>query len=317
MPLLTVIICTYNRDFILRECLRSLKEQTAAPEEFNILIVNNNSSDTTENIVNVFCKNSSNAQTFFEPRQGLSHARNRGLAVAQSDWVAFLDDDAKAPPQWVNIILKTITRDDFDCFGGPYRAWHYLAPPPAWFVSEWESTTTIFQQHYGLMAPGKFPTGGTCAMHRKLTLKLGGFPTGKGMTGKKCAYGEETALFQKMLQTGYRIGFVPGMVIDHCVLPYKYSLKWRLKSAYAHGRDDVDLFTYSPPGRRRLCLFLLIKIGKELFWRIPKRLRYCIQQKFLWQRTVLECLSPLAVILGKLRTALCCPAALRTETKNL
>lgn len=305
MTLLTVVICTYNRAFILGECLDSLIAQTIPLDQFEILVVDNNSTDNTQKIATEFCERTPNARMVFEPLQGLSHARNRGLAEAQSEWVAFLDDDAKASPQWVASILKTIASDDFDCFGGPYRAWHRFGPPPEWFSNDWESSIFIHQRHYGPMVRGNFPTGGTCTMRKNLALSLGGFPTNVGMSGDKCAYGEETALFQRMLQTNLRIGYVPEMVIDHCVLPYKYNLMWRLKSAYAHGRDDPGSWKHIPPTGRKRGLYFSLELFKEVIWRIPKRLVSSIRQKHRWQRTILECFTPLMTLLGKGKSALC------------
>ena len=304
MPLLTVVICTYNRSFILGECLDSLVTQTVPVEKFEILVVDNNSTDGTQKIATEFCNGIPNAHVISEPTQGLSYARNRGLKEAKSEWVAFIDDDAKASPQWVSSILKTIKAGDFDCFGGPYRAWHRFGPPPAWFSSDWENSISIHQSHYGPMVAGNYPTGGTCAMHRELALLLGGFPTDVGMSGDKCAYGEETALFQKMLQYGMRIGYVPEMVIDHCVLPYKYSLVWRLKSAYAHGRDDLGNKEHIPSTGREKGLYFFFEFCKEVAWRIPKRLVNSVRQKYRWQRMILECFTPLMTLFGKVRATL-------------
>ena len=233
-PLLTVIICTYNRANILGECLGSLYAQTASPEYWRVLVVDNNSTDATQEETLKFVGCLPGLSVVMEPVQGLSHARNRGLAEAQTEWVAFLDDDAKAHPGWVEAILETMAKGDFEAFGGPYYAWHKYGPPPVWLPNDFG--TYDGAEQYGPLGEFHIP-GGNCAFERTLAMACGGFPPELGMSGNKSAYGEETLLFNKMQAQGYRLGFVPDMSIDHCVLPYKYKLRWQLISAFASGRD--------------------------------------------------------------------------------
>jgi len=238
-PCVTVAVCTYNRSFILKESLDSLIIQNTPLDHFELLIIDNNSNDDTQKVAAQFCAQIPNSRVIFEPQQGLSYARNRALAEAHSPWVAFLDDDARAHPNWIATILETISKDDFDAFGGPYYAWHCFGPPPTWFPTS--EGTYLGSPAYGSLGTHHIP-GGNCAFKRQAALAAGGFPAEMGMTGNKCAYGEETYLFNSMKVAGYRLGFVPDMSIDHCVLPYKYQLRWQLASAFASGRDAFYVF---------------------------------------------------------------------------
>jgi len=290
---ITVIICTYNRAFILSECLGSLCEQVVPAEHYRILVVDNNSTDNTRDMVTQFMDKLTNLLYIFEPRQGLSQARNRGLQEAQTEWVAFLDDDAKASPGWMQNVLNTIDADDFDCFGGPYIAWHRFGPKPTWLEEDFG--TYLGPGRYGVLGEFHIP-GGNCAIKKSLAEAAGCFPDTLGMTGKKCAYGEETLLFLRMRAAGARIGFVPQMKIDHCVLPYKYSLRWRLLSAYAHGRDGFFVYPCS----------LIRAFGrtcKVISWLLPKKFIWCRRQKLPWQRTLLECFCPVLSAFGGLYRA--------------
>lgn len=297
-PLVSVIIATYNRAYILSECLESLACQTAAPDLFEVIVVDNNSTDNTAEVVASFADKVPNLRLIKEPSQGLGHARNAGMAAAQGVWVASLDSDAKADKDWVAVILREIVRDNFDCFGGPYRAWHKYGPAPQWFSADWE-TTVVRYAFYGLLPMDMFPCGGTCAFSKQLAQSLGGFPTEIGMTGTRCAYGEETKLFKRMRETGARLGCVPDMVIDHCVLPYKYALRWRLASAYAHGRDAPHIFSF-PVVWRTLARegWHLLKAALQspiLVWRAWR-------QGHAWQRILLDCAGPLLARVGSVTT---------------
>ena len=254
---LTIAVCTYNRKKILEECLQSLQEQTVPLTAFSVLIIDNNSTDNTREFVDSLQKTWLGLRYVFEKNQGLSHARNHALAETATEWLAFLDDDAKAHADWVATILETIGKEDFGAFGGPYYAWHRFGPAPKWLPEEFAVYTG--QTYYGELTPGEaYIPGGNCAFNTLAARQAGGFPVDMGMTGGKCAYGEEDFFFRKLASNGVRLGFVPEMKIDHCVLPYKYKLSWQLYAQYAHGKAWMRL--ESDFSLKRL-IKLFVKLG--------------------------------------------------------
>src|SRR5690349_5231481 len=101
----SVCICTYNRCQTLRSALESVLGQEADGVRFEVIVVDNNSTDDTKQVVESFVRRGhSNLRYSFEGRQGLSHARNAGIAVARSPLVAFTDDDIRVAPDWVSTI---------------------------------------------------------------------------------------------------------------------------------------------------------------------------------------------------------------------
>ena len=294
-PLLTVIICTYNRARILGEGLDSLTRQATPAGNFSVLVIDNNSTDDTQQVAASYTGRLPGLRVVFEPNQGLSHARNRGLAEARTEWVAFLDDDAKARPGWIDAILDTIAKDDFDAFGGPFYAWHRFGPPPHWLPEDFG--TYLGPGRYGRHG-GALP-GGNCAFKKSVAQAHGGFSTEIGMRGKKCAYGEETLLFNTMRAQGRRLGFTPAMAIDHCVLPYKYTLRWQLVSAFADGRDAPLAFDF--PATVRTLAREGWHLSKSLF-KLPFVLLNSFRQGHAWQRALLECVQPVFFKCGSTAT---------------
>ena len=146
---LTIVICTYNRAHILPEALSSLLRQIVSPEKYSLLIIDNNSTDNTQEIIESFKDKFADIRIVVENNQGLSHARNRALKECQTEWIAFLDDDAKAHPDWVETILQTIEKGDFDGFGGPYYAWHHYGAAPRWLPEDFGTYES--PQGYGLL----------------------------------------------------------------------------------------------------------------------------------------------------------------------
>ena len=118
-PLITIVICTYNRAYILGECLRSLQAQTLPTCFFNIIVVDNDSNDATQALVKDFSHDWPQLKFIIEKKRGAGNARNAALRNVKTDWVACLDSDAKAHPDWLATVLETIKNDDFDAFGGP------------------------------------------------------------------------------------------------------------------------------------------------------------------------------------------------------
>lgn len=302
-PILTVVVCTFNRASILKECLDSLVNQTASTEFFAVLVVDNNSTDRTKSLVSKYIDKYDHFSLVTEEEQGLSFARNRGVNETDSPWIAYLDDDARARKDWVANILRTIASADFDVFGGVYTAWHRFAPCPVWFSPLWETNRWV-QDVYGEMDKFRYPSGGNCIYSRSAFDAAGLFPVCMGMSGAKTAYGEETVLIREMRRLGMRIGFNPRVIVDHSVLPHKYNILWRIKSSYARGyslaiieKDRVSYLSFC--GSIFRCL-------KLIFLKLPIIASKLLSDtNYLWQRAVLDFCSPLysefGFIVGVLR----------------
>ena len=215
--LLTIVICTYNRAHILPEALESLLRQTVSPEDYYLLIIDNNSTDNTQEVLIPFKERFPHMRVVMEYNQGIAHARTRTLYEVTTPWFASLDSDAKAHPDWVEVILQTIAKGDFDGFGGPFYAWHHYGPAPRWLPEDFGTYES--PQGYGLLEENTYIPGGNSVLRCDAARSVGTFSTELGMNGDHCGYGEETQFFERMRTAGYRMGYVPQMKIDHCVLP--------------------------------------------------------------------------------------------------
>jgi glycosyltransferase involved in cell wall biosynthesis len=104
---ISVVVCTYNRQKFIGKALECLGEQTLPPDQFEILIIDNNSTDQTAGISRDFIQRHPrlNAHYFLETQKGLSFARNRGLQEASFPIITYIDDDAEAVPVFLETIL--------------------------------------------------------------------------------------------------------------------------------------------------------------------------------------------------------------------
>lgn len=102
MPEITVIIPVWNGEQDLSHCLRALEAQTLAREAFEVLVVDNGSTDSTAAVARGFA----GVRVLDEPAPGSYNARNTGLAAAQGRYVAFTDADCRPTPDWLGEALS-------------------------------------------------------------------------------------------------------------------------------------------------------------------------------------------------------------------
>ena len=130
-PEITIAICTYNRSDALERCLGALAGQTCATTRFEVLVVDNASTDDTPTVARRFEQQFSMFKYTQEPVQGLARARNRALSQCQSEILGFTDDDAIPNPDWVASILETFCSlpESYAAIGGEIEPiWEHERP---------------------------------------------------------------------------------------------------------------------------------------------------------------------------------------------
>jgi glucosyl-dolichyl phosphate glucuronosyltransferase len=292
--LISIIVCTYNRSEILKESLHSLVDQTVDKALYEVIVVNNNSSDSTQDVAEKFSALHTNFRVVIEKQQGLSHARNRGYKEALTHWVAYIDDDARAFNNWVERILYVIRNFDFDCFGGVYLPW-YKYGRPKWFLDRYGSNQNKIAA-IGELPNDLYMDGGNCVFKKSLLEQFNGFASNLGMTGKKIAYGEETLLQNRIRKENYKIGFDPELLIEHAVVKKKLNVFWFIKSAYANGRDSWDTFEVvpSPP----IILNHLFQAVWFFLFMLKANSLKLLKPNYYLQNMIIDSFSPLSYAIG-------------------
>ena len=116
---ISVILPTYNRCDVLPRALECFASQQAPGLDFEVIVVDNNSTDETKAVIESFAARDKRIHYLFEPRQGLSHARNRGIGVARAEMVAFTDDDVEVATDWIAQMHRAMCRyAEADFVGG-------------------------------------------------------------------------------------------------------------------------------------------------------------------------------------------------------
>jgi len=294
-PPVTVVICTYNRSMLLSHCLRSLSEQSATPESYEVIVVDNNSTDSTQDIAMDFTRRFPNFKLIHEPEQGLSHARNRGWKEAEAPWVAYIDDDAKAMPGYIERLLFVIENYPFDCFGGVYLPW-YEYGKPGWFRDEYASNLSV-QDHTGVLNSG-YASGGNFVIRRTILEEFEGFHADLGMRPDKIAYAEEALLQMQLRNAGYTIGFDPQLIVEHLVSREKLSPWWFVRSAYARSRDWETAQDIKP--RLGRLLLTIRSLLHDLLYNLISKTPSLKRSDYFIQNWIVDVLAPIASKMGSM-----------------
>lgn len=280
----SVVICTYNRAHLLKIALESLEKQTINKAVYEIIVVNNNCTDATVKVVHEFMERFANCRMIHEANQGLSHARNRGYKEAKGKYIAYLDDDAKAPINWVEEMTDFIERrPDVDVFGGPYYEYSF-DPIPEWLPSSIRSHTLGNVEH--ALGPDEWIHGCNMVLSKSILEKYGGFNINFGMKGKTIGYGEETELLLRIRNDKADLYYVPSLHVKHVIDTEKCSLTWHLRSYYADGKYSTAVFNKKVEVLPLMYSVLkLILISPLIFFKeqnIPtkRRLYYSLRQIF-------------------------------------
>ena len=234
---ITVVICTLNRSELLKECLDSLVGQTASPDQFDVIVIDNNSTDDTPEVVKTYVDQYPNYRYLKETNQGLSYARNRGWRESKTEWVIFLDDDAKAKENFVERGIWMAENHDYRIFGGVFLPW-YKYGRPYWIQDKYHTNKLRYKKPVTLLST-EAASGGVMAVQKSLMAEYNGFDTEIGMKGNQLGYSEETAFQYQLRKDGIQVGYDPEFIIYHLVAKYKLQVDWYFSSAFALGRDMV------------------------------------------------------------------------------
>lgn len=308
---ISVVVCTYNRANMLKETLHNLIEQTLDKRLYEIIVVDNASTDNTREMVQEIQTNNPtcNIVPLYEAVPGLGRARNTGFRYAQGDYVAFIDDDAKATTSWLETALH--------CFeevqppplgvGGPILPL-YEAPKPSWFKDAYEVRTWGEEPRF--LEQGESFSGSNMILRKDTLQTYGGFDERVGVRGKHLSVGEETWLFKRLWQTnsGARVlWYSPQLIVFHSVPHYKMTVSYPLRRAFAAGQAyHIHHGPGSISARLRLLPNIVILMAKR------GRLALMQRREFpAYQNWIVEGFAPVALEMGRLASCLGLPIRLR------
>lgn len=237
---LSLVIATYNRAEQLMITLDSVAAQQCSCGEWECVVVDNNSQDDTRERVERFTAEHPelNLRYIFEQRQGLSHARNAGIAASVGDIIAFIDDDERIVEEFVEAYITLFdSYPDAMAAGGKIIA-DYPTGRPRWMSHYPElpiANPMDFGEEVKPFPKSRIPGGGNMAMRRRVFETIGVFDTSLGRTGKRLIGGEESDLFERMAKFSMRCYYVPRAVMYHIIPEEKLTAEYFDRLTYNIG----------------------------------------------------------------------------------
>jgi glycosyltransferase involved in cell wall biosynthesis len=213
---ISVIVPTFNRSDMLRNCIESLLNQTLDSALYEVIIVDNNSTDATRQTIHEYTGlQRYNVRYVLEPQQGLQYARNTGAKAAQTVILAYTDDDAVCDERWLERLLLAYDDEEIGCAGGKIIV-KWDKDPPKW-VLRYDFFGQLDESRLGptfrILQPGEYIFGGNCSMRKSVLFELGGFSPdqiGEVLTGEA-----EIGLWIKAYKKGIKIAWVPDAIVWH------------------------------------------------------------------------------------------------------
>jgi glycosyltransferase involved in cell wall biosynthesis len=241
--MISAIICTYNRERFLPKLFQSIKEQTLSKEQFEVVVINNNSTDNTKHITLKFHKENPDIKLIYaeETNQGLSYSRNRGIVESKGEYLTFLDDDAFLDKNFLKEIVAFFqTNTNVLAIGGKILL-AYETFEPEWYTNYLGPLLGYFNMGDKVMPfpSGNYPRGSNMSFRRKVFNKYGFFDVKLGRVGRILAGGEEKEFFSRMKPDYSKVWYVPRAVVFHFVPQERTTEAFIRNQALGTGRSEA------------------------------------------------------------------------------
>lgn len=242
----SVILCTYNRCRLLPAALESVAaSKMPFATDWEVLVVDNNSTDRTREVVEEFAgQYPGRFRYHFESQAGKSYALNTGIAAADGDVLAFMDDDVTVAPEWLWNLVAPLQDPGIAGTGGRVVP-RWSTDPPAWLAHEgWAIAGPLVSFDCGDKGRTleESPVGTNMAFPRRVFQQFGGFRVDLGPSPKNEIRNEDSEFARRILRAGERLYYVPSAVVYHPVtedrLTKRYFLAWWFDKARSEIRES-------------------------------------------------------------------------------
>ena len=277
---LSVIIPTRNRSELLDATLKSITRQTMDKLLFEVIIVDNGSSDNTQEIVNNY-KDILNIKYLYEIKPGLHEGRHAGLRNATSDILVYADDDIEAFPEWLETIYNVFQKDKNIVLVGGKNLPKFEFNPPFWIQEMWNNRNELgylladlsildFGDTEKEISP-YFVFGCNFSIRKQIVLDAGGFhPDGMPFELIRFRGDGETYISKYIENNNLKTFYHPLASIYHWVSSERMTEEYFCKRRYIQGVSDAFTFLRSQHKEKTIIkheskvkLFLKIFFGSK------------------------------------------------------
>ena len=238
---ISLIVCTHNRYDVIDGAVKSIESQDLAPDAFELIIVDNSTNRSAQSNylskLDLLCRN----QIIVEQTPGLSRARNIGVRAAKAPIVAFIDDDARAAPNWASEIVASFRRHpNAGIVGGPVRP-IWPTQRPAWIHPWLEGFLTIVDRGASERAldEHEWLAGTNIAFQREVLLQCGLFEEQLGRVGRMLLSNEELSVTRNVRRSGHSVIYNPAAEVQHIVHRDRIDQNWFRRRVFWQAISDM------------------------------------------------------------------------------
>ncbi|HUI81844.1 MAG TPA: glycosyltransferase [Bryobacteraceae bacterium] len=237
-PTLSVVIATYGAAPHLSSVLQALADQT--DKRFDVVVVDNNEHPRARPICELFGKR---VAFLHLPHQGLSAARNAGIAATHGQYIAFLDDDSVPEPAWAAQLQLGLRRYQCAAAGGRVE----LAVDgslPVWYPEQLRCLLSELR-YDAVDIPAitdlQYVVGANFCVARRCIEAIGGFRLDLGRHGSCLRSCEEVELCKRIMKSGGCVAFLAAPVVWHRVPSQRCTFSYAMRRSIWQGRSDARL----------------------------------------------------------------------------
>ncbi|TWT48711.1 glycosyltransferase family 2 protein [Botrimarina hoheduenensis] len=271
---ISVIVITFNRAPMLAQTLASLVElETTLPSgesfTYEVIVVNNASTDNTQEVIDGYASDTNRGsalriRSFYEQEPGVAPARNRGLSEANSEWIAFHDDDQKAHPQWLAKLLELAHRKQVKVVGGavklllPEGNTRQLAPQCRVLLGErvgWDAEAPYTRK--------RIPGTNNILIHQSILDEVGNFNTALKVGGT------DADLYRRIRNAGHAAWYTPDSIVYHMIPEKRLGDEYMKWTATRHGMH-LALREYLDWGPTKLAAMMILRTGQACANYLPR-----------------------------------------------
>ncbi|KKR11054.1 MAG: Glycosyl transferase family 2 [Microgenomates group bacterium GW2011_GWA2_39_19] len=259
LPSVSIMIPTFNRKAVLVEALLSLNNIDYPKNLFEVVVVNDGSSDGTEKAVNAIKeKINYDLKYFNEKRKGISHAKNIAINKSRGEVIVSTDDDCLFEKAWLKKLIEPLNDPKIGAVGGPDRAIrneNVLAKSIDFAFSSFIGSGGIHGRFIKIKLGNAYPPGCNMAFKRDVVKKIGLFD-------ETLAPGEDTDFNHRIEKAGYKLDYVSDAFVWHRP---RNSIKRFVPYIFKRGRARVEIIRRYPQYRELIYYLPAVMLLTGLF----------------------------------------------------
>lgn len=245
---ISVIIPTCNRSESLRRALESIRAQTMPEDRYEVVVIDNGSSDATPEMLAFYEGNMPNVRYVREPEPGLHNARHRGMHEATAEFLSYIDDDVEVFPGWLEGVWQGFAQYEAVLVGGRNLP-KWEAEPPSWLSRQWRMAGTE-ERYLGALSLLDFGDrekdidpayvwGCNFSIRKSVLIEAGGFhPDSMPEELLRFRGDGESYVAAFVARKGHRAVYMPSASVYHCIPRQRMTVKYFRKRAFNQGISD-------------------------------------------------------------------------------